>query len=209
MVVNILLEKNGVGGLEGLPLQGHSCFFRGKIALAGIASLTCGDQVGPGLPATTGTGQDMIQREVFFCAAVLAFKPVSPEDILTGKADDFIRSVDIAIQPDHGGHGVGTGDGIDPVVMERLHQFTLIEKHQHKGTFDRTHHERAEILIKYQHPAVHAEKVTAKPLTGQRASEADTPYLRQFPGSFPCRHFLQYSVGKGVDPYAAAAMDHP
>lgn len=156
MVMDIVLEKDGMGWFEWLPSQRHAGLFGSEVSLARVASLAGGHQIGPCLTAATGAWQHMVERKVFFRSAILAFEPVSPENILPGETDDLVRLMDIPVEPDDRRHRERPCDRADPMGVHRLHQLAFIEEYQDKGTLHRTDHQRTVILVEYQHPAVHA-----------------------------------------------------
>lgn len=152
-------EEKGIGRLERTADHGHARLFRGIVTLFCIAPFALCHQVQPGMRAAPRTWDHMVQRKFSFGAAILAFKTVALEDILTGKTHPLIGSIDITIEADHGRHGKTPGDAADLVAVAGPNHFALVQVYQDKSTLYRTHHQRAKVLIQYQYSTLHGEKI--------------------------------------------------
>src|SRR5436190_12058679 len=101
----------------------------------------------------------MVQREFSFSPTILTLKVVALEDILTGKVDSLVGSVDVTIQPDNGWHRVGTRDAANLMAVGRTNHFALVEVYKNERPLHRTNHQRAKILIQNEDSAIHGEKI--------------------------------------------------
>jgi len=85
----------------------HPGCFRRAVSFPVIARPATGHQILPRRITSTGTWNDMIERQVLrrkYTAAVLAGVVVAEQDVLARKALSFKRNVNVFDQPDHRGH---------------------------------------------------------------------------------------------------------
>jgi len=140
LVIHVVFEENRVRGFIRLFAQRHIGFVGGIITFFGIAPFAGRHEVEPGILTATGPGHDVVDRQVFPDAAVLAFMIITLEYILPGKINALVRGVNISVQTDHRRHGVTVRYRMQLVTIRSTDHFALIEEHEDKGTLHGANH---------------------------------------------------------------------
>jgi hypothetical protein len=91
----------------------------------------------------------MVDRKILTGTAILTLVIITFENILPGKINALVRGVNISIQANYRRHRIALGDRVEFVPVGRPDHFTLVQKHQDKGAFNRTDHEGTVILIEH------------------------------------------------------------
>lgn len=112
--------------------------------------------------ASLATWNNVVQRKFFSGSTILTFKIVSFEDVLPCKIHSLIRSVHIAVKSDYGRHRKSARNRVKFVTVSRPHHLTFLKINQYECTLHRTNHERAKILVQYQHAIIHGMKDKVK-----------------------------------------------
>jgi hypothetical protein len=115
--------------------QGHKRFFGRKVAFLGVALFACRHKICPGVLATLRARRDMVDGQIAFGPAILAFMIVALEYILPGKINALVRGVNISIEADHRRHGERLRDGMQLMPIRRSHHFAFVKKNQYECSF--------------------------------------------------------------------------
>lgn len=86
----------------GHAAQVQARFFGGAVALFDVAAYAGGDHVLPSITPAFGAGDDVIDGQIVFVAAVLAGMAVSVQNIASGERDVLVRNLNILAQPNNG-----------------------------------------------------------------------------------------------------------
>lgn len=98
LTVHVVFQENRIRGLMRFSAQRHVGLFRSIISFFGVAFLTGSSEVQPRIATTASAGHYMIDRQLLFGAAVLAFVVVAFKYILPGKINALVRGVNISVE---------------------------------------------------------------------------------------------------------------
>ena len=92
-----IAKENSVGRFVWPTDELHSRFLRGEIPFFSGAPFTRRYQIEPGVGTAPRTRHNMVQRQVFFGSAKLAFKIIALENILSCQIYPFVRGIDVPV----------------------------------------------------------------------------------------------------------------
>lgn len=140
LTIHVVFQENGVRGFVRFSAQRHVRLFRSIVSFFGVTFFTSRSEVQPRIATTAGTGYNMIDRQLFFGAAVLALVIIALEYILPGKINALVRGVNISVETNYGWHWITFAHRMKLVPVGSSHHFTFVEEHQNKGTLYRAYH---------------------------------------------------------------------
>ena len=106
------------------------------------------------MPAAPMLGHHVVDGQVApHRAAVLARVPVAAEDLATAQLDTGLRSLDVVLEPDHGGRGDGHRHGVDDLVVASQ-ELGLFRTEQPECAPDVADVERLVVLVQDQYGCI-------------------------------------------------------
>ena len=131
----VISEKNRVRRFVGLSTQLHIGLFGSIIPFFCIAFFTRGDKICPGIHSSARPWRNVINRKIFFGAAILTFVVIAFKYILPGKINALVRGVHISIQAYYRWHRVTLCYRMQLVPVGRSYQFTFFEINKYERPF--------------------------------------------------------------------------
>src|SRR5690606_26685679 len=209
----VLLQPEGCR-LHRLDQRRHTAFLRQAVPLDEIAALTGGDDVIPGGTATSRTGQNMVEGQIFggvAFAAVLALEAVAQKNVETREGRPPVQ-VNILLQGDDArqthakARGMDLalilGEDIDAIEKDRLDRILPSPERQRKvtqGTEVRIEHQCREAFDRSHLPSTRSRSRLDQ---GGRPQPVYSPQLAHTRNCVPqLRDFADSSrIGLGYEP---------
>ncbi len=101
---------------------------RGAVAFGMVAPGTSREQVTPTRIAAAGTGQHVVEGQVFGGTAVLTLEMVALHDVVAAQGNAFVRHPHVALQPDDAGLRKRLADSSQHAVLRVGNHLGFLKK---------------------------------------------------------------------------------